>query len=69
MINVPTAVYYRKPMHMQAAFEKNRMDELDYTVTEGICERCLSLPMHGYLTSSEVCCIADRLVQAVMVND
>lgn len=47
---IPTAIYYRKPMHRQSAFEKYiQKIELDYTITEEICQRCFSLPMHGYI--------------------
>ena len=47
--NIPSAVYYRKPMHMQEAFRKYQYKGLEYKVTEKVCECCLSLPMHPYL--------------------
>lgn len=52
--DIPTSVYYRKPMHRQSAFIENKNIKLDYTVTEKICERCLSLPMHSYLSVDEI---------------
>ena len=56
---IPTAVYYRKPMHIQGAFTRNKFGELDYSMTEKICGRCLSLPMHPYLNADNIERIAD----------
>lgn len=52
--NIPSAIYYKKPMHLQGAFEKYSMDGLDYSVTEKICKKCLSLPLHPYLEEEEI---------------
>ena len=59
--NIPTAVYYRKPMHMQGAFEDKHIMGLDYENTEKICECCLSLPLHSYLSIEDIQYIADHL--------
>lgn len=61
--NIPTAIYYRKPMHRQAAFRGNDSGELDYKVTEKICDCCLSLPMHPYMNIDEIGKITDILLQ------
>lgn len=61
--NIPTAVYYRKPMHMQEAFGRDVFNEIDYEVTENICNCCLSLPMHPYLNIEDIHNIVDKLVQ------
>lgn len=55
---IPSAIYYKKPMHLQKAFENYNMKNLKYSVTEQICNSCLSLPMHAYLQPfniEEVC--------------
>lgn len=52
--NVPAAIYYRKPLHLQKAFLEYRFMELNFEVTEKICDRCLSLPMHSYLESEDI---------------
>jgi len=57
--NIPTAVYYRKPMHQQEAFRDNAVRILDYSVTDKLCKRCLSLPMHPYLQTEEIKQITD----------
>ncbi len=52
--DIPTAVYYKKPLHQQEALKQYAMDELECAVTEQICKCCLSLPMHAYLKSDDV---------------
>lgn len=61
--NIPTAVYYKKPMHRQEAFAGQHMPELDCSTTENICECCLSLPMHSYLSIDEIRNISDKIKQ------
>jgi dTDP-4-amino-4,6-dideoxygalactose transaminase len=58
---IPTAIYYAKPLHRQAAYR-------DFPVAEGglpVCERLagevISLPMHPYLDEP----VQDRIVRAV----
>lgn len=51
---VPSLIYYIIPMHKQLAFCELKQDENDYVVTETLCERVLSLPMHPYLTEQDV---------------
>lgn len=60
---IPSAVYYRKPMHMQDAFEGNALVEVDCQVTKEICDCCLSLPMHPYLEKEEVGKIVECVIQ------
>lgn len=52
--DIPSAIYYRKPMHLQKAFEKNNSIGLKYDVTEYVCEHCLSLPMHAYMEQEDI---------------
>lgn len=61
--DIPTAVYYKKPMHMQGAFKENEFGELNYSVTEKICGCCLSLPMHPYLSANDIERIIDTIKQ------
>lgn len=60
---IPTAVYYRKPMHLQSAFKEIKFVNVTDDVTEKVCERCLSLPMHPYLNIDDIKDIADKIVQ------
>ncbi|MDE6919688.1 MAG: DegT/DnrJ/EryC1/StrS family aminotransferase [Lachnospiraceae bacterium] len=57
---IPSAIYYKKPMHMQKAFEKYPR-ELNCRTAENICGQCLSLPMHPYLTEEDI----DRVCEQV----
>ena len=50
--NVPTAVYYPKPMHLQPAYIAYGSGSLP--VSEALCEKVLSLPMNAYASSEEV---------------
>ncbi|API87073.1 DegT/DnrJ/EryC1/StrS family aminotransferase [Francisella uliginis] len=46
--DVPTMIYYNKPMHKQGAF-KNKLIELDcFTGSQNLCDTVLSLPINLY---------------------
>jgi dTDP-4-amino-4,6-dideoxygalactose transaminase len=47
--NIPTAIYYPKPLHLQKAFDYLGYKEGDFPVCENIAKRIFSLPMHPYL--------------------
>ena len=47
-------VYYMKPMHLQEAFAGTGSEQADCPVTEQLCERVLSLPIHPYMTREDV---------------
>lgn len=51
---IPSMVYYMKPMHRQGAFEGSVSAKADCPVTESICPRVLSLPLHPYMTKDQV---------------
>lgn len=61
--NIPSAIYYKKPMHLQQAFAPYKFGELEYAVTENICDRCLSLPMHAYLSIENIEYITELLTE------
>lgn len=52
--NIPSIVYYTKPMHRQAAFSTLGYSDEDFKVTNELCDVVLSLPMHPYLKESEI---------------
>lgn len=56
---IPTAVYYRLPMHKQPAYSAYPADSLP--VAEALCAEVISLPMHAYLDEAT----QDRIVDAV----
>lgn len=53
-MNIPTMVYYMKPMHLQKAFVDTDSAKADCPVTEKLCARVLSLPIHPYMTQKQV---------------
>lgn len=59
--DIPTAIYYKKPLHNQEALKKYAISDLDYSVTEQICKSCLSLPMHAYLKSTKIAHICYKI--------
>lgn len=60
-MGIPTMVYYKKPMHLQGAFEGTESASADCEVTNDLCKCVLSLPIHPYMEESEV----DEVVQAL----
>ena len=45
---VPTAVYYSRPLHLQKAYSRYQLAPDSLPVTEDLCRRVLSLPLHPY---------------------
>lgn len=50
---IPTMIYYPKPLHVQQAFAPLGYREGDFAVSEDMCERVFSLPMHPYLADAD----------------
>lgn len=59
---IPTAVYYKKPMHLQQAFESRQLEAVSCAKTEDICTRCVSLPMHPYLEDEQIEAVCERVL-------
>ncbi len=62
---IPSAVYYKKPMHMQQAFSDRQVEAVSCTRTASICERCLSLPMHPYLEDAQIEAVCGSIREAL----
>ncbi|MBM4275063.1 MAG: DegT/DnrJ/EryC1/StrS family aminotransferase [Deltaproteobacteria bacterium] len=58
---IPAAIYYPKPIHLQAAFAHLGYQPGDFPVSERAAARIFSLPMHPYLTQDD----QDRIVAAL----
>jgi len=52
--NVPSMVYYPVALHMQKAYKSDRYAEGAFPVTEDLCKRVISLPMHTELTEEQL---------------
>lgn len=62
---IPTAVYYPKPMHMQAAYTVYGNNPGDFPVSEKLSGQVISLPMHGYMTEKSAERIADAVCECI----
>ena len=59
---IPTAIYYEKNMHQQTAFKRigNSFDRL--SISEKVAKSVFSLPMHPYVSKSELDDIITRMM-------
>ncbi len=64
--NIPSMIYYIKPMHKQQAFSNLVINESDYTVTNKLCDIVLSLPMHPYITDNDIEIVACAIVDVLL---
>jgi dTDP-4-amino-4,6-dideoxygalactose transaminase len=58
---IPTAIYYAKPLHRQAAYRGFPVVEGGVPVSERLAEEVISLPMHAYLEPP----VQDRILTGV----
>lgn len=59
---VPTMVFYPRPMHLQPAYAKHGAGEGSLPVSEKLADQVVSLPMNPYLSDDTVHRICDVLV-------
>ncbi len=59
---VPTMVYYTKPLHLQKALSNLGYKVGDFPVSEEASKRIFSLPMHPYLDENVISVIVDAMV-------
>ena len=58
---IPTAIYYAKPLHRQAAYRGFPVAEGGLPASEQLAEEVISLPMHAYLDQP----VQDRIIAAL----
>ena len=61
--DIPSVVYYPKPLHLQTAYSDLGYREGDFTVSEDISTRIFSLPMYPYLSNQDINKIAETLAR------
>ena len=59
--DIPHAIYYPKPLHMQQAYQHLGYREGDFPVSETLSNEVLSLPMHTELTEEQIQYITEQL--------
>jgi len=58
-MNIPTAVHYPVPLHLQPPFYNN---QLNLPVVEDVATKIVSLPMHPYLSTEDIEKVSRALV-------
>lgn len=61
--DIPSMVYYARPMHTQGAFTKTRSAVAECDVTDNLCKKVLSLPMHPYLEEEDIVKVCDCILE------
>jgi len=65
--DIPSMVYYPKPMHTHGAFKGTDSSIADCPVTEQICKTVLSLPLDAYKTKDEIDLVVSELKKALCI--
>ena len=58
---IPSMIYYPGPLHLQKAYSDLGLKEGDLPVSENLCSRVLSLPMHTELGKDQLEYISEQL--------
>lgn len=64
---IPSMVYYPIPLHKQEAFKNILFSYDDFVVTDNLCNRVISLPMHTELTEEQLNFIVDNVNKATHI--
>ena len=64
-LGIPTAVHYRRPVHLQPAYEAFGDGPGSLPATEHVSARILCLPMHPYMEEATAGRITDGVITAV----
>jgi UDP-2-acetamido-2-deoxy-ribo-hexuluronate aminotransferase len=59
--DIPTAVYYPIPLHLQPAYRYLGYQKGDFPVAEQLCSQVLSLPIHPAVTPQQVAFIGEAI--------
>jgi dTDP-4-amino-4,6-dideoxygalactose transaminase len=59
---IPTAIYYRRPLHLQPAYKQFVLSGQNHSASERVAQEVLSLPMSAYLRSTD----QDRVTSAIL---
>lgn len=62
---IPSMVYYPLPLHKQKAYKDDRYPEGHFPITEQLCERVLSLPMHTELSTEQLEYISSHVIDYI----
>ena len=63
--NIPTAVHYPVPIHMQPAYKYLEYKKGDFPISERVAEEILSLPMHPFIKEEDMKLVAQSIKEAL----
>jgi UDP-2-acetamido-2-deoxy-ribo-hexuluronate aminotransferase len=63
--NIPTMIYYPRPMHFQPAYAIYGNGPGSLPTSERLCNEVISLPFHPYLKNDEISCIVDTIKTSI----
>lgn len=66
--DIPCGVYYPIPLHKQKAYQDNRYNEADFTVTNQLVKQVISLPMHTELEDDQIQFITTKIKEFIANN-
>ncbi len=61
--NIPSMVYYPKPMHAQTAYKHLGYSAEDNPISDRLSKTVLSLPMHPYLTENDILKVTETIIE------
>ena len=62
---IPTMVYYPIPLHKQIVYEGYNFHLDDLKVSEELCKKVLSIPMHPYMSEEQVDMISKKIIDII----
>lgn len=62
---IPCGVYYPIPLHNQKAYQDDRYDEANFTITNQLVKEVISLPMHTELDNEQIDFITKSIIDFV----
>jgi len=60
--NIPSMIYYPVPSHKQGMFASGKLTQPDLLVTDWLCERVISFPMHTEMDENQLQFITDKVL-------
>ncbi|HOJ11052.1 MAG TPA: DegT/DnrJ/EryC1/StrS family aminotransferase [Clostridiales bacterium] len=61
---IPTGIYYPRPLHLQEAFSYLGYSEGDFVVAEDVSKRIMSVPMHPYLPDETI----EKIIEIIEIS-
>ena len=65
---IPCGVYYPIPLHNQKAYQDERYQEKDFSITNQLVKDVISLPMHTELNEEQIKFITSKVIEFVESN-